>query len=118
MKHSSIKIDRSLLAEKINMEKLSSVENNLRQSYLHTPKRILFACVPADGHFNPLTRLTIKLKNEGYDVRWYISPLYADKLKKMDIHHYTYKKALNVNGQNLEDVFPERAKIKGLVKKL
>ena len=48
-------------------------------------KRILFANVPADGHFNPLTGLAVHLKNCGYDVRWYSSSMYKHKIEKMDI---------------------------------
>ncbi len=81
-------------------------------------KKILFATVPADGHVNPLTGLAVHLQNLGYDVRWYTSPLYADKLKKLQIQHYPFQKALDLNGSNLDEMFPERKKIKGLVKKL
>ncbi len=81
-------------------------------------KRILFATLPADGHFNPLTSLAVHLKQVGNDIRWYTSSYYADKLKKLQVPHYTYKKALDVNGANLEEVFPERKFIKSMVKKL
>lgn len=81
-------------------------------------KKILFANFPADGHFNPLTGLAVYLKNLGCDVRWYASGLYADKLEKLNIPHYPFKKALEVRGDNLETLFPERNKIKGQVKKL
>jgi UDP:flavonoid glycosyltransferase YjiC (YdhE family) len=33
-------------------------------------KKILFANIPADGHFNPLTGIAMELKNQGHDVRW------------------------------------------------
>jgi len=41
--------------------------------------KILFANVPADGHFNPLTGLAAHLKSIGCDVRWYTSKKYAEK---------------------------------------
>ncbi len=31
---------------------------------------ILFATVPADGHFNPLTGVAMHLKAAGHDIRW------------------------------------------------
>ena len=31
--------------------------------------KILFATVPADGHFNPLTGITMHLKATGHEVR-------------------------------------------------
>jgi UDP:flavonoid glycosyltransferase YjiC (YdhE family) len=81
-------------------------------------KKILFANFPADGHFNPLTGLAVYLKNVGCDVRWYTASIYSAKLEKLGIHHYTFKKAVDVTGDNIETVFPERTKIKGVVKKL
>jgi hypothetical protein len=32
--------------------------------------KILFANIPADGHFNPLTPLAVHLQSLGHDVRW------------------------------------------------
>jgi len=83
-----------------------------------TKKRILFATIPADGHFNPLTPLAAYLKEQGNDVRWYTSATYADKLAKLNIKHYPLKKAFDINGRNVDETFPERKKIKGLIKKL
>ena len=81
-------------------------------------RRILFASVPADGHFNPLTGIAVYLKSIGYDVRWYTSESYAEKLRKLNITHYPFVKALEVTGDNLEEIFPERKKHKGQVAKL
>jgi UDP:flavonoid glycosyltransferase YjiC (YdhE family) len=81
-------------------------------------KKILFANFPADGHFNPLTGLAVHLKNIGCDVRWYAASIYSEKLEKLDVHHYPFKKALEATGDNIETIFPERSKIKGQVKKL
>lgn len=81
-------------------------------------KRILFACVPGDGHFSPLTGIAKQLQNSGYDVRWYTSAIYAEKLKKIKIRHYPFKKALEVTGENVGHIFPERDKIKNPIKKL
>lgn len=81
-------------------------------------KKILFASFPADGHFNPLTGLAMYLKNIGCDVRWYTSKVYADKLQKLNIRHYVFKKALEANTETFDTVFPERKKIKGQIPKL
>lgn len=81
-------------------------------------KKILFATFPGDGHFNPLTGLAVHLQWLGCDVRWYTSSIYAPKLQKMQVPHYPFVKAKDVNGENLEEVFPERAKIKNSIKKL
>src|SRR4051812_34617230 len=81
-------------------------------------KKILFANFPADGHFNPLTSLAVYLQSIGHDVRWYSSSSYKEKIKRMGIVHYTFKKALEVTNGNFDGIFPERTKIKSQVKKL
>lgn len=81
-------------------------------------KKILFANFPADGHFNPMTGLAIHLKYLGADVRWYSSGTYTEKLKKLGIHHYPFKKAVDVAGNDFDTAFPERAKKKTMLGKL
>ncbi|MBE7169777.1 MAG: glycosyltransferase [Williamsia sp.] len=81
-------------------------------------KKFLFATFAADGHFHPLTNLATYLASLGHDVRWYTSNLYAPKLKKLQIPHYPFVKALDINGTNLESLFPERKAIKGKIDKL
>lgn len=81
-------------------------------------KRILFANVPADGHFNPMTGIAMELKSQGHDVRWYTSKMFGEKLKKLGIPHYPFKKALEVNQFNINDVFPGRKKLKAGVPQL
>lgn len=81
-------------------------------------KRILFANFPADGHFNPLTSLAVHLLELGYDVRWYTSKTYAKKLSKLNIHHYSFKRAVDVSDNNFDAAFPERKKKKSQVAKL
>jgi MGT family glycosyltransferase len=74
--------------------------------------KILFANVPADGHFNPLTGMATHLKHQGHDVRWYTSKMFSEKLQKLSIHFYPFKRALEVNQFTINDVFPERKKLK------
>lgn len=81
-------------------------------------KKILLANFPADGHFNPLTGIAVYLKQQGCDVRWYSASEYAGKIKKLQIHHYPFKNALEVTGTNIDQIFPERNKIRNAVKKL
>lgn len=83
-----------------------------------SPKKILFACAPFDGHFSPLTGLAMHLKNSGHDVRWYTQHYYAEKLSRLGIHHYPFVNADQINQLNLEEIFPERKMINNQVKKL
>jgi UDP:flavonoid glycosyltransferase YjiC (YdhE family) len=80
--------------------------------------RVLFANFPADGHFNPLTGLAVHLISIGYDVRWYASSGYAGKLNKLQIPHYPFKKAVDVSGNNFDEIFPGRTKYKSQTGKL
>jgi len=81
-------------------------------------KKILFANVPADGHFNPMTGMAMELKKQGHDVRWYTSKMFEQKLIKLGIPHYPYKRALEVNQFNVDEVFPQRKKLKAGVPQL
>lgn len=74
---------------------------------------ILFATVPADGHFNPLTGLAMHFKAAGHDVRWYAGPSYLAKCERLGIPAYPFKRASEINGDNLHTLFPERAKLSG-----
>lgn len=75
-------------------------------------KKILFANFPADGHFNPLTGLAVYLKKMGCDVRWYTSSTYTEKLKKLQLHHYPFRKAVDVSNNDFDKAFPDRLKYK------
>ncbi len=96
----------------------TSLLNFTHRDFNKNPKRILFASTPADGHFYPLKPLAAYLKQQGHDVRWYTSPVYAEKIAKLRLKRYPFKSALDINGSNVDAVFPERKHIKGLIKKL
>ena len=81
-------------------------------------RKILFANFPADGHFNPLTSLAVHLKQAGYDVRWYTSRSYAGKLRKLAIIHYPFMRALELESNNIDKIFPQRARKKSQLAKL
>jgi MGT family glycosyltransferase len=81
--------------------------------------KILFANVPADGHFNPLTGLAAHLKEAGCDVRWYTSVTYREKIQRMGIPFYPLKRAIDISANtDIDKVFPERKNHKGMVSKL
>ena len=75
--------------------------------------KILVATVPADGHFNPLTAVALDLQRNGHDVRWYAGPLYQRKLAALGIPAVPYDRATEITGENIHDLYPERAKLKG-----
>jgi UDP:flavonoid glycosyltransferase YjiC (YdhE family) len=75
--------------------------------------RILFASMPADGHFNPLAGLAAHLSALGHDVRWYAGPEYGRKLEALGMGHFPYRRATEITAANLNDLFPERATLRG-----
>jgi UDP:flavonoid glycosyltransferase YjiC (YdhE family) len=81
-------------------------------------KKILFANMPYEGHFNPLTGIAMHLKSLGHDVRWYSGSIFKEKIDRLGIPYYPFKKALDFNQHNVHILFPERDKIRGAVGKL
>src|SRR5690349_2550298 len=75
--------------------------------------KILFASMPADGHFNPLTGIAGHLAARGHDVRWYAGPAYGAKLDRLGMRWFPYQQATEIMASNLNDLFPERARLKG-----
>jgi UDP:flavonoid glycosyltransferase YjiC (YdhE family) len=75
--------------------------------------RILFASMPADGHFNPLTGIAVHLADRGHDVRWYAGPVYGAKLDRLGMRWFPYQRATEVMAGNLNHLYPERASLKG-----
>ena len=75
--------------------------------------RILFACVAADGHFNPLTGIAVHLRDRGHEVRWYTGPSLAGRVQGLGIAFEPFRRAVEITGENIHDLFPERAKLRG-----
>lgn len=69
--------------------------------------RILIASMPMDGHFNPLTGPTVHLRKRGHDVRWYTAASYAAKLAALEVPHFPFVRARDINGENLAEHYPE-----------
>jgi UDP:flavonoid glycosyltransferase YjiC (YdhE family) len=81
-------------------------------------KKILFASMPLEGHFNPLTSLAMHLRDVGHDVRWYTGRIFGPKLAALGIPHYPFQKALELNQFNMEEVLPQRKNLKNEISKL
>lgn len=75
---------------------------------------ILFATMPFDGHFNPLTGIAMHLRAAGHDVRWYAGPSYAARLVRLGIPHLPFTRAREINGDTIANHFPERARLRGM----
>lgn len=77
-----------------------------------TPRRILFATVAFDGHVSPLTGVAVYLRQLGHDVRWYVGGHYGERLQKMGLPHYPCVKAQVINQENMDELFPERKRVR------
>ena len=75
--------------------------------------KILCACVPADGHFNPLTGVAAHLQAAGHDVRWYAGPEYGRKVDALGMSHFPYRRATEITAGSINELFPERTRLKG-----
>lgn len=75
--------------------------------------RILFASMPFDGHFLPMTGLAQRLRRDGHDVRFYAGRSFAGRLERLGVPHLPFRRAAEINGQNLAGHFPEIDKLKG-----
>jgi UDP:flavonoid glycosyltransferase YjiC (YdhE family) len=75
--------------------------------------KILFASLPADGHFNPLTGVAERLLERGHDVRWYAGPEYGRRAESLGMPVLPYRRATEVTGRNINTLFPERTRLKG-----
>ena len=63
--------------------------------------RILFANVPADGHFYPLTGVAMHLQAAGHDVRWYAGPSDAARLEQLGIPCFPFVRATEISASNI-----------------
>lgn len=75
--------------------------------------RILFACVPFDGHFNPLTGLAVHLRERGHEVRWYAGPSFRGRVERLGVEFHPFRRAREITAESLPELFPERAKLHG-----
>ena len=75
--------------------------------------KILFASQAIDGHFNPMTGVAVRLREHGHDVGWYTGPVLADKVRALNIRHFPFRRAVEHRADNLNELYPERARLKG-----
>jgi UDP:flavonoid glycosyltransferase YjiC (YdhE family) len=75
--------------------------------------KILLASLAIDGHFNPLTGIGKRLQASGHDVRWYTGSRNQSKLAELGIPHFPFRRAVQHTPENLNELYPERAVLKG-----
>lgn len=80
-------------------------------------KKILFAIWPALGHVRPALELAKRLKQENYEVIFYSSKTYTDKIEKGGIRFYPFRNQKEFTGETLNKVFPEYFNINKVIDK-
>jgi UDP:flavonoid glycosyltransferase YjiC (YdhE family) len=75
--------------------------------------KILLASQAIAGHFNPMTGIGVRLAQAGHDVAWYTGSAYSRKLQELGIRHYPFDRAIEHTADNLGELYPERARLKG-----
>lgn len=75
--------------------------------------KILLASQAIAGHFNPMTGIAMRLKDSGHDVAFYTGSVFAGKLAGFGIRHFPFVRAIEHTADNLNELYPQRAKLKG-----
>ncbi|ALO67022.1 hypothetical protein AS189_11610 [Arthrobacter alpinus] len=75
--------------------------------------KILLASQAIAGHFNPMTGIAMRLKDSGHDVAFYTESVFAGKLAELGIGHFPFVRAIEHTADNLNELYPQRAKLKG-----
>ena len=75
--------------------------------------KILLASQAIAGHFNPMTGIGVRLRDEGHDVGWYTGRTLDGKLEELSIPLYPFERAIEHTGDNLNELYPQRATLKG-----
>lgn len=75
--------------------------------------KVLLASQAIAGHFNPMTGIGVRLKGEGHDVGWYTGRTFAGRVDELGLRHYPFDRAIEHTADNLNELYPQRAKLKG-----
>lgn len=76
--------------------------------------RFLIVTLPATGHISPILPLATKLIMRGNEVGWYTSANFQTRIEATGARFLPYRVARDFSADKLNELFPERAKLKGL----
>ena len=76
--------------------------------------RFLFVTVPVTGHVSPLLSLAQLLVERGHALRWYTGSRFQRQIEATGAQYAPYHAMRDLDYENLNAVFPERAKLTGL----
>src|SRR4051812_4165712 len=68
--------------------------------------------MPFDGHLGPVLDVAAHFQARGHEVAVYTGPSYAPKLARLGLRHLPYRRAKDVNTDNIAEHIPEYAKMR------
>ncbi|MCR3754111.1 glycosyltransferase [Lentzea californiensis] len=77
---------------------------------------LLFATMPVPGHVAPLLPIARELTERGHHVRWCTGRVFADRIAATGAEFVEMDPSIDHQGRNVDELFPERAKLKGITK--
>ncbi|MFI6099243.1 glycosyltransferase [Lentzea sp. NPDC051213] len=77
---------------------------------------LLFATMPVPGHVVPLLPIARALTARGHRVRWYTGRVFADRITAVGAEFVAMDPSIDHNGRNVDELFPQRVKLKGVAK--
>ncbi|RDI17922.1 glycosyltransferase [Lentzea flaviverrucosa] len=77
---------------------------------------LLFATMPVPGHVAPLLPIARALTERGNHVRWCTGRVFADRIAATGAEFVEMDPSIDHQGRNVDELFPERAKLKGITK--
>ncbi|WP_439659978.1 nucleotide disphospho-sugar-binding domain-containing protein [Lentzea sp. HUAS TT2] len=77
---------------------------------------LLFATMPVPGHVAPLLPIARALTDRGHHVRWCTGRVFADRIAATGAEFVGMDASIDHQGRNVDELFPERARLKGIAK--
>lgn len=76
--------------------------------------RFLIVTMPVSGHVGPALPISKKLVERGHEVRWYTSARFQDRIESTGARFVPFRVARDLDYDRTNELFPERARLKGL----
>lgn len=76
----------------------------------------LFASIPQPGHTAPLLPIARELTSRGHQVTWCGGREFADQIRSTGAEFTPLSESIDHNGRSVDEVFPERTKLRGIAK--
>lgn len=75
---------------------------------------VLIVTIPVTGHVSPMLPIAKMLVNRQHNVNWYTGSQFRSKVEAVGATFQCYRTARDIDYHNVDALYPERAKLKGL----